>query len=218
MQLRQIHLIRHGESTANVDPKVYTEQADDKIELTEKGCEQARLLGQSFAKKVRMSSRFIQPYVSPYERAKQTYRKFREGFGPEFENIFLHPLVDDRVREREWGDYRAYAKGFDPELLERQHEYFFRMPGGESVADVTGRVSSFMLSVFQDDPEVALVFSHGDFIKAFTTRFFRLDPRWYETNEVIGNAKELVIILTGTGWICNYHGHVLTTGKRGYDL
>src|SRR5688572_6545354 len=47
---RRIYIIRHGESIGNVDEKAYAKVPDNKIELTERGKQQASVAGQRLFK------------------------------------------------------------------------------------------------------------------------------------------------------------------------
>ena len=217
--LKSIILIRHGESEGNVDVNTYLTKPDSKILLTENGKEQALELGRSMKSPVREGRVLTGVYVSPYERAKETYKKFREGYGEEaFASTFDMPRLDDRLREREWGDYARYTPEQISAIKERNGEYFYRIENGESVADCTGRVSSFLNTLYQDGFEKAVLFSHGDFIKAFVTRFFRRKPEWFEENKVIDNATFVNIYFSGDQWLCQYHNSFLSSKARGYEI
>lgn len=63
-----IVLIRHGESTANVDGKLYSHEIDSVISLTHKGIEDTV----NFAKNAKVSKDFSAVLCSPLHRAQQT--------------------------------------------------------------------------------------------------------------------------------------------------
>ncbi len=66
----RIILVRHGESQGNVDYSVYETVPDHNIELTPKGCDQARACGQRLRTLVGDES--VKFFFSPYTRTRQT--------------------------------------------------------------------------------------------------------------------------------------------------
>jgi len=222
--LSRISLVRHGESEGNIDEDKYLTIPDHRIRLTEEGLEQSLNAGTNYKGRMLTSrdsgANKIAIYVSPYRRAKQTYMQFRKGFGDAFEENFEAPKIDMRIREREWGDYQSYDREKVKAIKERFGSYFYRIPNGESGADAYDRVSDFLSTVFRHDHEQdhIMLFSHGDYIKAFVMRFFHKDYSWFEDNRVIGNAEIVTIEKVAGQWIANYNGEVLNTKGRSYEL
>jgi hypothetical protein len=68
---KNIILIRHGESIANIDLSVYTHTPDNQIPLTENGKEQA----EHASKKLKeiIGNDTVKFFVSPYLRGRQTF-------------------------------------------------------------------------------------------------------------------------------------------------
>ena len=75
MKPKKIYLVRHGESEGNVDKKVYRDVPDWKIELTQKGQEQASEAARQLDSSI---SRSTIMYVSPWVRTKQTAQPIRD--------------------------------------------------------------------------------------------------------------------------------------------
>ncbi|MEU2249359.1 histidine phosphatase family protein [Streptomyces sp. NPDC019224] len=156
--------VRHGQSTANVAfakaeragagaPRVAGRDCD--VPLSDHGRAQARALG-----------RWLSGYggeldlvvCSPYVRARQTWQVMAghaagEGVAP------LPLLVDERLRDREMGVFELHPPAAlaarDPEEAarrERLGEWFYRPPGGESLADVALRVRGFLAELERAAP------------------------------------------------------------------
>ena len=81
---KRIILVRHGESTANTDEKIYGITADHKIPLSTNGIEQARQAGRSILDVVSEQGNSqnwkAYFYVSPYERTRSTLREIGRAF------------------------------------------------------------------------------------------------------------------------------------------
>ncbi|CAM5244828.1 hypothetical protein SVIOM342S_00744 [Streptomyces violaceorubidus] len=90
---RRIVLVRHGESTGNVDDTVYEREPDHALALTDRGRAQAEETGKRL-REVFGRDR-ISVYVSPYRRTRQTLRAFR--LDPDLVRIREEP----RLREQD---------------------------------------------------------------------------------------------------------------------
>ena len=117
----RIFLVRHGESQANVDTSrtislflkklisflelaLYSRMADNQIELTEKGHEQAIEAGKKLRSIIGKESVYV--YMSPYKRSKQTWANIRKAFSP---LQVITEREDPRIREQEFGNLADLA-------------------------------------------------------------------------------------------------------------
>lgn len=125
-----ILLIRHGETEWNVK-EIFRGRID--IELSRRGIEQARRLGEYLA-----GERVLAIYSSPLKRAAMTaeaiagYHGLRVRIAPELMDLDFgewQGLPREEVRRRYRELYEKWLK--TPHLV--------RMPGGESLEDVRGR-------------------------------------------------------------------------------
>lgn len=179
----ELVLIRHGESVRNAAKKGSTYFADDTaratvrgvpdnlIRLTELGCMQAIETG------IGMRANFSVPeyvYHSGYARAEETTQKIL-GVYSALARQEIRVRVAPFIRERDPG----YAYDMTTEEAERAfpwlHEhwqtfggFFARPPGGESIADVTQRVYTFLNMLFRDRAGRRVwAVTHGGTIRAF---------------------------------------------------
>lgn len=142
--------VRHAESEGNLADTRAQEAGAERLELQARdadmplsaaGVEQAQALGRAWAS----LGADVRPTVvvsSPYERALTTARLAVEAAG-----LDLEVLLDERLRERDLGVLDGYTRtGIErrfPEEAERRAwvgKFYYRPPGGESWADVAGRV------------------------------------------------------------------------------
>jgi broad specificity phosphatase PhoE len=139
------------------------DQRDVDVPLSDLGHQQAQALGRWFAS-LQESERPEVVLASPYIRARQTARAICEAGGVAGEA--RPPIVDERLREREFGVFdRLTTAGIQekyPDLAEHRMlmgKFYHRPPGGESWADVILRLRSALdtISLHYADKRVMIV-------------------------------------------------------------
>jgi probable phosphoglycerate mutase len=161
--------VRHAESRGNVAnseaeqsgaPRLELSHRDPDMPLSERGCEQAAALGAAW-QELAPQQRPSVLLSSPYERAMQTAQVATERARWDAEI-----RRDERLRERDLGILDGFTKTgileeFPQEAERRKWlgKFYYRPPGGESWADVAGRVRSVMADVEREygGQRVALV-------------------------------------------------------------
>lgn len=144
--MKNIYLVRHGQSEANVDLDVHAHTTDHAINLTEEGYQQAVRTGQFFKEHFhKLADELgempnVRLWVSPYERTVQTAQGILENtsdiFGEPFYENFLAEQqfgIFDGVAEEEWPtrfpeEFRHYEH-----VMQHQGKFWVRYPGGESL-------------------------------------------------------------------------------------
>lgn len=153
-----VFLVRHAETYGNIEGRFC---GHSETELTEKGVEQARALGQRLK-----TQRFDAAYSSDLTRAHRT-----ATFALEHHHTPLEPVLDPGLREMHYGEWESLTGkeigDSHPELLRE----FFRCrapaPGGESVQQVRERAAAALRKTVTAHPEsTILVVSHGNAIMA----------------------------------------------------
>ncbi|MEU3312822.1 histidine phosphatase family protein [Streptomyces sp. NPDC006662] len=153
--LHAVWAIRHGQSTANVafaeaersgSAALPVNGRDRDVPLSETGQVQAQALGAWLTALAKGPDLVV---CSPYARARQTWQAMADRAAA----VGLPApacLVDERLRDREMGVFElhppAALRARAPEEADRrrlQGEWFYRPPGGESLADVALRVRDF---------------------------------------------------------------------------
>jgi len=192
MKPKRIILIRHGESEGNVDRLVYGEKPDYALLLTSKGTEQAATAGIRLRELVR--NEHVHFYVSPLFRTRQTFLEIAKNFPASQYNWQEEP----RLREQEWGHLRTLEQC---RVVDKERDaygiFYFRIPDGESAADVYDRVSDFFNTLFRDFekpgfPPNAVMITHGMSIRLFLMRWFHYTV---EEFEVLANPANCAIVL-----------------------
>ena len=151
-------LLRHGESAGNVARDAAERDGLDVIDiaerdmdvpLSERGEQQARAVGEWLGEQDRPPTVVV---VSPYERARRTARIALDAG-----HIDAQVVVDDRVREREFGVLdRLTRSGItrrfpdQAELRARVGKFYHRPPSGESWCDVGLRLRSALATIRGD--------------------------------------------------------------------
>lgn len=182
----ELILVRHGESVRNyscdlaregdktlLERQMIEEKDESGWPLTSYGLEQAAEAGEWIKKNLGFS--YGASYVSPFLRARQT----TDSLGLE-----LEWEVDDRIQERDWGDY--CAPGFEPYSAEQyiadlsvcaDLDWRSPYPGGESVRDMTPRVSAFIASALSRMNEGRIIaVTHGGTIRAMQVVLEQIRP------------------------------------------
>jgi len=223
-----ILLVRHAESAANFDGKIYDTTADHMIHLTEKGQQQATELGH-FLKDWYANNppqKDVRAWCSPYKRTMLTLAGLKQTMDnwPWNKNKSgLDVQYDDRLRERAWGLYSHYHYE-QGTLLQKENEflhshinrirntemgrYFVRPLGGESMADVALRLHSFFHDLYFDmnnGNRDHMIVMHGMAILAFVYAFAKIHPFFFDEEPIMGNTGvRLLDINPATGLYADY--------------
>ncbi|MEU2060018.1 histidine phosphatase family protein [Streptomyces sp. NPDC013455] len=194
---RRIVLVRHGESTGNVDDSVYEREPDHALALTERGRRQAEQTGERL--RALFGGERVSVYVSPYRRTLETLAAFR--LDPDLIRVREEP----RLREQDWGNWQDR----DDVRLQKAYRdayghFFFRFPQGESGADVYDRVGGFLESLFRsfeapDHPPNVLLVTHGLAMRLFCMRWFHWTVAEFESLSNPGNAEMRMLVLGADG-------------------
>lgn len=155
-------LIRHGESTANVD-QILSGRAPG-IPLTEKGREQARQVAEQLR-----GAPVRAVYSSPIQRAQETAAYLAERLG-------LPTQIAEGINETDIGEWTGWhvkqcsATPGWKELHEQPATFVF--PGGESFAQIRDRAMAELRQIAARHPEALVAcFSHADTIRLAAAGF-----------------------------------------------
>lgn len=155
----RLWLVRHGQSAGNIARdkahdaglhRIDLEMRDVDIPLSPLGEQQAEALGKWFARG-EADGRPDVILTSPYVRARETARRFRDAGGADPDEAIC---CDERLREKEFGILdgltTAGVAAIEPQQAEFRRllgKFYHRPPGGESWADVIFRLRSLMDTV-----------------------------------------------------------------------
>ncbi len=199
MKPNRIILIRHGESEGNVNKHKYETSPDYTLELTAAGIAQAQNAGVQLQKIVGNESLFF--YVSPMWRTRSTFENVSKVFNKN--NISYRE--DPRIREQEWGHLRNAEVNKDiRNERDAYGTFYFRIPDGESAADVYDRVSDFLGTLqrdFEKDdfPQNTVIVTHGMSIRLFLMRWFHWTVEEFEALANPENCEIIVLEKTEEG-------------------
>lgn len=194
-----IYLVRHGQSQANVNHDLLKTVPDWKVALTEQGRQQAADAGRfirddiikEFPKGLYLPA--MAAYCSPYKRTQETLHHISERVNDPRCNAPSKQYIngwsikyDPRIREQDWGNYKDAegAKKIEDER-DKFGTFFYRIPDGESGADVYDRLSSFMDTLWRDFekkefPRVCMIVTHGLTMRLFVMRWLHMSVEEYE--------------------------------------
>ncbi|MFC4854123.1 histidine phosphatase family protein [Actinophytocola glycyrrhizae] len=195
----RIILLRHAESLGNVDELAYTRTPDHALPLTARGEAQARAAGPAVRA---LLTGPAAAYVSPYVRTQRTFA---------FLDVPAERVVPEpRLREQDWGNLQDPV---DQELQKRRRNefghFFYRLPHGESGADVDDRVASFLAElesrIAKDPthPDTVVVVSHGLTMRLLCRRVFSWSIDLFESLSNPEHCAIHVLDHDGTRWHLN---------------
>ncbi|KNC85335.1 hypothetical protein SARC_02482 [Sphaeroforma arctica JP610] len=236
----RILLVRHGVSTANLDPSVYEYTPDHRIPLAPEGKTMARKAGEAISKyfyevyKDPTNAGHIRMWHSPYLRAVQTAEAIRDSCGQWITDARENPMIAEIDYGLFEGRGRTFAQdlGMQKELthynLRAMHSgrFWARFPLGESPFDVCQRVAMFNGTIVRDRDNRAnnkppidtiIVVSHGITLRVFMKMWCHRSLDWYE-NEWNGNncSVRLVTSSGDNGYMFNgFDAHDCTVEAPG---
>ncbi|KAG7703649.1 hypothetical protein KL933_004875 [Ogataea haglerorum] len=171
--------------------------ANHKVPLTEKGHEQAAMAGKQLKE-------FLNPddsicfYTSPYLRARQTLEEIVEAISDT--NIPYKTYEEPRMREQDFGNFQGTGEEMEQIWIERAQygHFFYRIPYGESAADVYDRCASFNETLFrqfskESFPSVLVLVTHGIWARVFLTKWFRWSVEKFEDLQNVPNCRWIVM-------------------------
>jgi broad specificity phosphatase PhoE len=192
MRPEKIILIRHGESEGNADNSLYQTTQDFALKLSPNGVLQARQAGTQIREIIGDGSLYV--YLSPYHRTRETYQYISEAVQGNVKNV----VEDPRLREQDWGHLRNpdENKGIS-EARDNFSTFYYRIPDGESGADVFDRISNFLDTLHRniektDFPENMLIVTHGLTMRLFLMRWFHWTVEEFES---LRNPKNCQIVV-----------------------
>ena len=212
----RIFIIRHAESEANLDLKIGQRKPDYAIDLTNNGLNQAYEAGE-FLKQYIEKNIFknnekpaIRFWSSPYKRTRQTSSQIIKSLGFQKEGGILRDYREkDSLREQDFGDFEGFdkeecAKNFPEEnakylrSIQFKGQYWAKMPKGESRADVSQRILSFIDTIMRDietnegrEEEIRniIVVTHGVTSRCLIKEYLNLPWEWVQEEPNPNNAS-----------------------------
>lgn len=160
-----IAFIRHGQTEWNARHLLQGSNRD--IDLTDKGVGQVQHAAEGL---LRAGYAFDRVYVSPYRRARHTADILCSVLGGT-------PLVDERIREMDFGSYEG-TPYLDGGYVDENIRAAFESPcdyvprGGESYERVLNRIRGFLdheLCPLEGQCDRVLVVAHGGVLHAVVT-------------------------------------------------
>lgn len=183
--MNQLWVLRHGESTANVEglivsvpgPRAFTE-----VGLTARGRAQAREAARDGA------ARGLGPETlvisSDFARALQTAEEFAAGLGA------AAPRIDQRLRERSFGRHDEGPADAYEQVWGIDRDRGTHQDGVEQVAAVAARVLAVLREADELTPDAPVVLvAHGDVLQIALTLAAGADPHDHREQPHLGNAE-----------------------------
>lgn len=181
----QLWVLRHGESTANVEGLIVSvpgPRALTEVGLTARGRTQARAAAREGVAQGLGSETVV--ISSDFARALQTAEEFAAGLGAGA------PRIDQRLRERSFGRYDEGPASSYEQVWAVDRERGTHQDEVEQVAAVAARVLAVLAEADElaVDAPVVLV-AHGDVLQIALTLGAGADPHEHREQPHLGNAE-----------------------------
>ena len=229
MAVRELWLVRHGESIGNIAATraeiegldvIPLDVRDADVALSATGREQAAALGAWLAEQRVGIDVF---WVSPYLRARETLA-IALGEAASTRRIF----IDERLRDRELGildllTRQGVARRHPEEFSRRRHlgKFYHRPPGGESWADVALRLRSFLRDAGDGVPGTAMLVVHDAVVMLllYVLLPMREDELLaFAEDHTVLNASITHLVRTDAGWRLDAFSDVSHLQRKGADV
>ena len=199
MKTRNLYLVRHGQSTYNLENR-FTGWRD--VELTELGKKQANEAGELL-----FSVSFDYCFISNLKRAENTLQLILEKINqsPPIEN-------NEALNERDYGELVGQNKAEAAEKFGAKQIQIWRRsfdvspPGGESLEMTADRTLPYYKNVILPkvlDSNNVIISAHGNSIRAIVMEIFNLTPSQILRTE-IGWCEPWKISYNEDGTLSNY--------------
>lgn len=178
------------------DKSVNQVTANHMISLTARGHAQAADCGKTLNSMLHEDDNVLF-YTSPYKRARQT----TEGIVSGIDEKFSYKINEDaRLREQDFGNFQGCASEMNRIWTDRAHygHFFYRIPNGESAADVYDRCSGFNETLFRQFssdkfPSVLVLVAHGIWIRVFLMKWYRWTYEEFESLKNIPHCQFIIM-------------------------
>ena len=214
-----IFIIRHGESEGNVDRKVYQQQANRLIELSNLGYKQAKSVGVFLAKNYTIHKNNSIIITSSFKRAFQTAESINN-------NLKIDMKTDDRIVERNFGLFEGLSKKecllrFPEEALyffqqkELNNTFFTTALMGESPANVAIRFQLFWKdfeNFIKSSPHLknVIIVAHGITNLIMQKELMNYSIDWFEKRKHSPNCAITKLVLNLQFWSMEDCGIIFT--------
>ncbi len=159
-------------------------------ELTEKGIEQAKRIGEKLQAELGDRAKDFVLYSSDLIRAKQTAEQVGKALN-------LTPKLRTELRERNLGKCCGKSVQWLRENLERDEKTIDdkMFSDGESRRDEWNRLKPFFDEIMSNNEQNIILVSHGDLLSVFNIMFLGMDVETLNSCEMHGAAGGVSIML-----------------------
>jgi len=194
---KRIILLRHGESMGNVDDSAYVTTPDWRVELTERGQQQASDAGIALRDMIGDTGQAFF-YHSPYKRTTQTLERICEHLD---DKQIIAIREEPRISELQFGNFQNVEEVL--KCKEERHKFgrfYYRFKSGESGLDVYSRVSSFITTLVRDCHQYSaaghdlsrmnvVIITHGLALRLYLMRWFQFSVEVFDASSNPDNCQ-----------------------------
>ena len=162
--MKPLYFTRHGQTIWNVENKIC---GSTDIELTPKGIEQAKELGQKIKNEnIKIDKILCSPLIRAYDTAKY----ISEATG-------LPLKIEERLTEQNFGKYEGTARNGEEFKLSKQ-SFADNYSGGESMLRLAQRIYNLLDDIKNDD-NIYLLVAHNGIARVINSYFNNMTNQEY---------------------------------------
>ncbi|KAK9473982.1 histidine phosphatase superfamily, partial [Dipodascopsis tothii] len=190
-----IILIRHGESESNCDKSINRYVPNHKVSLTARGREQAKEAGKKLRGMLEPGENVL-VYTSPYKRTRETTQQIVS----QLDGVECRVYEEPRLREQDFGNFQYDEEEMARIWRERARygHFFYRIPNGESAADVYDRCAGFNETLFRQFSsdkfaKVLVLVTHGLMTRVFLMKWYRWTVERFESLKNVNYCEFMIM-------------------------
>jgi broad specificity phosphatase PhoE len=171
--------------------------ANHQITLTPRGHEQATTAGHRLVEMLKADDNILF-YTSPYKRTRQTTEDILNVLDDNRVPYKVHE--EPRIREQDFGNFQGESQEMERIWEDRAHygHFFYRIPHGESAADVYDRCATFNETLFRQFssdkfPSILVLVTHGIWARVFLMKWYRWTYEEFESLQNIPHCQFIIM-------------------------
>jgi len=195
----KLHLVRHGESEANIQHVISNRESP--FGLTELGKQQATTLANNL-RDIPITSIFSSPILRARETADIVSRAFYLPYQvTEVLREYDCGILEGKSDKKSWNQHRKYYEDWTV-----HHDLLSKPEGGENFVDIQNRFLPFIESIKHGGEKHILLIGHGGLFHLMLPLILTNIDNDFVNSHSIGHIECVIAELHSDGFVCSQWG------------